>query len=95
MAQRGPKKQKQAFSFMIETGLFLRLKKAALELNFTMTDIIHNNLEQFLDEHDKYYDPNEIQQGEEEEIEEPRQAEEPQEEDYENPDRYEDPPGIF
>ncbi len=61
MAQRGPKKQKQTFSFMIETELFTRLKKAALENNFTMTDIIHNTLESYLDQHEKYFDPNEPQ----------------------------------
>ncbi len=65
MAQRGPKKQKQAFSFMIETELFVRLKKAALENNFTMTDIIHNTLESYLDQHEKYFDPNEPQPEEE------------------------------
>ncbi len=64
MAQRGPKKQKQAFSFMIETELFVRLKKAALENNFTMTDIIHNTLESYLDQHEKYYNPHELQPGE-------------------------------
>ncbi len=64
MAQRGPKKQKQAFSFMIETELFIRLKKAALENNFTMTDIIHNTLESYVDEHEKYYDPGEPRPGE-------------------------------
>ncbi len=98
MAQRGPKKQKQAFSFMLETELFTRLKKAALENNFTMTDIIHNTLESYLDQHEKYYNPNEMQPGEREEEEDSGQveeSEEPQDEDFENPDRFEDQPDIF
>ncbi len=77
MAQRGPKKQKQAFSFMIETELFTRLKKAALENNFTMTDIIHNTLESYLDQHEKYYNPYELQPGEGQEEEEDQEEAQP------------------
>ncbi len=101
MAQRGPKKQKQAFSFMIETELFVRLKKAALENNFTMTDIIHNTLESYVEQHEKYYDPNEPQPEElfpdEDEDQagprpQPAQQEEPEEEEEAEIEYPEDPP---
>lgn len=105
MAFKSPEKKKKLkmVSHYMEVELSERMKKAASEDNTTMTSIINFAVNSYLDDRDKYYDPNDMQpedlQKEQEEAEAEaeqwtplaRKPVEEEDEEVENP-IYEDPP---
>ena len=61
MPQREAKEPVRKMSYYMNLKLFDRLRQASFEDKLTVTDMIHNCVEAYLADRDKYYNPNDPQ----------------------------------